>query len=194
MMNEHLTELIFILDRSGSMAGLEKETIGGFNSLVKKQCTLPGKTAVTTVLFDEEYEVLWDGRDADQAVLTEKDYYVRGMTALLDAVGKTILRVGQRLATTAEEERPVKVLFVITTDGYENASKEFSYEKVNEMIRHQQEKYNWEFLFLGANIDVAKEAGQLGVHEEDTCQFEATPDGVKEMYASVQMKLAEKRR
>ncbi len=193
MMNKQLTELIFVLDRSGSMAGLEKDTIGGFNSLVKKQCDLPGKTAVTAILFDDEYEVLWEGKDANQVVMTEKEYYVRGMTALLDAVGKTILSVGQRLAHTAEDARPGKVIFVITTDGYENASVEFTYDKVKEMIRHQQEKYHWEFLFIGANIDAAKEAGQLGVAEQDACQYEASPVGVQKMYASVHMKLAEKR-
>ena len=194
MMNEQLTELIFVLDRSGSMAGLEKETIGGFNSLVKKQCELPGKTDVTAVLFDDEYDVLWEGIEAEKAVLTEKEYYVRGMTALLDAVGKTILSVSQRLANTAEDERPKKVLFVITTDGYENASREFTYNKVKEMIKHQQEQNQWEFLFIGANIDAAKEAGHIGVSEKDAIQFEASTAGVQKMYASVHENLAIRRK
>ncbi|WP_455661666.1 vWA domain-containing protein [Pradoshia sp.] len=194
MMNEQVTELIFVLDRSGSMAGLENDTIGGFNSLVKKQRELPGKTNVTAVLFDDAYEVLWEGLDADKAVLTEKEYYVRGMTALLDAVGKTILGVSQRLATTAEDKRPRKVLFVITTDGYENASMEFTYEKVKEMINYQQEKHEWEFLFIGANIDAAKEASHIGVSEKDAIQFEASPCGVQKMYASVHEELAVRRK
>ena len=193
-MNEQLTELIFILDRSGSMAGLENDTIGGFNSLVKKQCELPGKTNVTAVLFDDEYEVLWDGVDAEKAVLTEKEYYVRGMTALLDAVGKTILSVKGRLANTAADKLPRKVLFVITTDGYENASREFTYEKVKEMIKFQQEKHQWEFLFIGANIDAAEEAGHLGVSEKDAIQFEASTIGVQKMYASVHEELAVRRK
>ena len=193
-MNEQLTELIFILDRSGSMAGLENDTIGGFNSLVKKQCELPGKTNVTAVLFDDEYEVLWEGMDAEKAVLTEKEYYVRGMTALLDAVGKTILSVRGRLANTASDKLPRKVLFVITTDGYENASREFTYKKVKEMIKFQQEKHQWEFLFIGANIDAAEEAGNLGVSEKDAIQFEASTVGVQKMYASVHEELAVRRK
>jgi len=193
-MNEQLTELIFILDRSGSMAGLENETIGGFNSLVEKQCELPGKTNVTAVLFDDEYEVLWEGMDAEKIVLTEKEYYVRGMTALLDAVGKTILSVRGRLANTAADKLPRKVLFVITTDGYENASTEFTYEKVKELIKFQQEKHQWEFLFIGANIDAAKEAGHLGVSEKDAIQFEASTIGVQKMYASVHEELTVRRK
>ncbi len=193
-MNEQLTELIFILDRSGSMAGLENDTIGGFNSLVKKQCELPGKTIVTAVLFDDEYEVLWEGMDAEKTVLTEKEYYVRGMTALLDAVGKTILSVRGRLANTAADKLPRKVLFVITTDGYENASREFTYKKVKEMIKFQQEKHQWEFLFIGANIDAAEEAGHLGVSEKDAIQFEASTVGVQKMYASVHEELTVRRK
>ena len=193
-MNEQLTELVFILDRSGSMAGLENDTIGGFNSLVKKQCELPGKTIVTAVLFDDEYEVLWEGMDAEKTVLTEKEYYVRGMTALLDAVGKTILSVRGRLANTAADKLPRKVLFVITTDGYENASREFTYKKVKEMIKFQQEKHQWEFLFIGANIDAAEEAGNLGVSEKDAIQFEASTVGVQKMYASVHEELAVRRK
>ena len=193
-MNEQLTELIFILDRSGSMAGLESDTIGGFNSLVDKQCQLAGKTLVTAILFDDEYEVLWEGIEAKKAVLTEREYYVRGMTALLDAVGKTILRVGQRLKNTAEEKRPGKVLFVITTDGYENASTEFTYEKVKEMVKHEQEQNQWEFLFIGANIDAAKEASHIGVDEKDSIQYDATSIGVQKMFGSVHEELAERRK
>ena len=162
-MNRDLTEIIFLLDRSGSMAGLETDTIGGFNAFIEKQRQLEGETIVTAVLFDDRYEILWNGIDANKAILTDKEYYVRGSTALLDAVGKTILDVGYRLSKTSEETRPGKVIFVITTDGMENSSKEFTYEKVKELIKHQQEKYNWEFIFLGANIDAAKEAGNIGI-------------------------------
>ncbi|MBT2639678.1 vWA domain-containing protein [Bacillus sp. ISL-39] len=192
-MKNNLTEIIFLLDRSGSMAGLEGDTVGGFNSFVKKQTELEGETILTTVLFDDKYEVLWNGIDAREAKLTEDDYYVRGMTALLDAVGKTILDVGYRLARTSEERRPDKVIFVITTDGMENASSEFTYGKVKELIRHQQEKYGWEFIFMGANIDVAKEAGSLGIHIKNSFNFEASEKGIENMYEMVSESIMEKR-
>jgi hypothetical protein len=181
-MNRDLTEIIFLLDRSGSMAGLETDTIGGFNAFIEKQRQLEGETIVTAVLFDDRYEILWNGIDANKAILTDKEYYVRGSTALLDAVGKTILDVGYRLSKTSEETRPGKVIFVITTDGLENSSREFSYEKVKELIKHQQEKYNWEFIFLGANIDAAKEAGNIGICKDNAYSFEASEAGVEKMY------------
>ncbi|HHV19815.1 MAG TPA: VWA domain-containing protein [Thermoanaerobacterales bacterium] len=181
-MNRDLTEIIFLLDRSGSMAGLETDTIGGFNAFIEKQRQLEGETLVTVVLFDDRYEILWNGIDANKAILTDKEYYVRGSTALLDAVGKTILDVGYRLSKTSEETRPGKVIFVITTDGLENSSREFSYKKVKELIKHQQEKYNWEFIFLGANIDAAKEAGNIGICKDNAYSFEASKAGVEKMY------------
>lgn len=184
-MNKNLTEIIFLLDRSGSMRGLERDTIGGFNAFIEKQKEVPGETIVTTVLFDDRYEILWNGVSAKEIQLTEKEYYVRGMTALLDALGKTILDVSNRLAMTEESKRPGKVIFVITTDGMENSSKEFTYEKVRELIKHQKEKYNWEFIFLGANIDAAKEAGSIGISREDAYNFEASQEGVKAMYCVV---------
>jgi uncharacterized protein YegL len=180
-MNKNVTEIIFLLDRSGSMGGLESDTIGGFNAFVKKQSEL-GETLLTTVLFDDEYEVLWNGVDAKIAKLTDKEYYVRGCTAVLDAVGKTILEVGHRLSRTDEAERPGKVIFVITTDGLENASIEFTYAKVKELIKHQQEKYSWEFIFMGANIDAAKEADSLGIEADNAFKFEASEVGVEKMY------------
>jgi uncharacterized protein YegL len=192
-MNNNLTEIIFLLDRSGSMAGLESDTVGGFNAFVKKQSQLEGETILTTVLFDDQYEVLWNGIDAREVKLTEDEYYVRGMTALLDAVGKTILDVGYRLAKTNEERKPGKVIFVITTDGMENASSEFTYGKVKELIQHQQEKYNWEFIFMGANIDVAKEADSLGIHIENSFTFEASEKGIENMYEIVSESIMEKR-
>lgn len=176
------TEIIFLLDRSGSMGGLEDDTIGGFNGFVKRQCQMEGETKLTAVLFDDEYEILWNGVDARVVNLTNDHYFVRGCTALLDAIGKTILNVGSRLSKTREEERPEKVIFVITTDGMENASREFTYSKVKELIQHQQEKYNWEFIFMGANIDAAKEADHIGINTENAYHFEASSEGVEKMY------------
>lgn len=181
-MNKQLTEIIFLLDRSGSMAGLESDTIGGFNTFVKRQGKLPGETKLTTVLFDDDYEILWAGVSAHSISLTDNEYFVRGTTALLDAVGKSIVSVGNRLKNTSEKHRPGKVIFVITTDGMENASREFTYEKVKKLITHQQEKYNWEFIFMGANIDAAKEADSLGISIDNAFQFEASEKGVGKMY------------
>lgn len=192
-MNNNLTEIIFLLDRSGSMAGLEADTVGGFNAFVKKQCELEGETILTTVLFDDEYEVLWNGIDAREVKLTENEYFVRGTTALLDAVGKSILDVGYRLSNTNEDNRPGKIIFVITTDGMENASREFTYEKVKELIKQQQEKYNWEFIFMGANIDAAKEADSLGINVENSYNFEASHKGVENMYEMISESITEKR-
>ncbi|WBL17199.1 vWA domain-containing protein [Sutcliffiella sp. NC1] len=181
-MNNKLTEIIFLLDRSGSMAGLESDTIGGFNTFVRRQGELPGETKLTTVLFDDEYEILWEGVSAYSISLTDNEYFVRGTTALLDAVGKSIVSVGNRLKSTSEKDRPGKVIFVITTDGMENASREFTYEKVKKLITHQQEKYNWEFIFMGANIDAVKEADSLGISIDNAFQFEASEKGVEKMY------------
>jgi hypothetical protein len=175
------------------MSGLERDTIGGFNSFLERQCQHAGETVVTTVLFDDEVEVLWNGVDAKSVTLTREDYYVRGSTSLLDAVGKTILDVGSRLSKTPEALRPKNVIFVITTDGMENSSMEFSYSRVKELIRHQQEKYSWQFLFMGANIDVVKEADSLGINKEHAYQFEATEKGVEIMYDSVCEIISEKR-
>ncbi|MFG6495754.1 VWA domain-containing protein [Fictibacillus sp. UD] len=193
-MNKKLTEIVFLLDRSGSMSGLEKDTIGGFNSFVKRQCELDEETVLTAVLFDDQYEVLCSGAPAKSVHLTSNEYYVRGTTALLDAVGKTILDVGYRLSQVNEEDRPGKIIFVITTDGMENASHEFSYEKVKDLIRHQQEKYSWEFIFMGANIDVAKEAESIGIKEENAFHFEATNDGVENMYTIMSEQVTARRK
>ncbi|KQL33484.1 hypothetical protein AN960_20605 [Bacillus sp. FJAT-25509] len=192
-MNSNKTEIIFLIDRSGSMAGLESDTIGGFNSFIKKQSSFDGETNVTTVLFDDQYEVLWSGINAHEVKLTEKEYFVRGSTALLDAVGKTILNVGNRLSLCSERERPGKVIFVITTDGLENASVEFTYSKVKQLIHHQQQKYNWEFIFMGANIDVAKEASSLGILKENAYTFESSNEGVENMYSVICEAVSEKR-
>lgn len=193
-MNRNLTEIIFLLDRSGSMAGLEGDTIGGFNGFIQRQSQLEGETNVTAVLFDDYYEVLWNGIEAAKARFTDKEYYVRGCTALLDAIGKTIVDVGLRLSKTIEEYRPGKVIVVITTDGMENASKEFTYGKVRELIKHQQERYNWEFIFLGANIDAVHEAESLGINEKSAYNFEASSEGLVEMYSMISEEVSERRR
>ena len=193
-MNENLTEIIFVLDRSGSMSGLEGDTIGGFNSFVARQKQQEGETRITAVLFDDKYELLWNGIAASQAVLTEREYFVRGCTALLDAVGKTILDVGCRLAETKEDKRPGKVIFVIITDGLENASREFTYEKVRQLIQHQQEKYGWEFIFLAANIDTEQEAGNLGISQEEAFSFDASKAGIEKMYCMVCEEVTQRRK
>jgi hypothetical protein len=183
-MNQNLTEIVFILDRSGSMAGLENDTIGGFNGFVKKQAEA-GQTSLTTVLFDDKYEILHNGIDAGKAVLTDREYFTRGSTALLDAVGRTINDVGKRLNETPEDLRPGKVIFVITTDGLENSSREFGYDEVKRMITHQGEKYGWEFIFMGANIDAAKEGGKIGIGADRSLNFVASSDGMHKMYRHV---------
>jgi hypothetical protein len=175
------------------MAGLEADTIGGFNALVERQCQLEGETILTAVLFDDEYEIIWNGVKANNVRLTSKEYYVRGCTALLDAVGKTILDVGNRLLKTSEQQRPRKVIFVITTDGMENASREFSYAKVKELITHQQETYNWEFIFIGANIDAAKEASCIGISTDNALEFESSSMGVEKIYDIVSEEIWERR-
>lgn len=192
-MKNSLTEVIFLLDRSGSMSGLESDTIGGFNSFIDRQKELDGETLISTVLFDDKYEILWDGIAIDDAKLSSNEYYVRGSTALLDAIGKSILDVSYRISRSKKEERPDNVIFVITTDGMENSSIEFTYEKVKNLILHQQKLNNWSFLFLGANIDVIKEASSLGINQKDAYAFEASEPGVESMYKKVNEAVSEKR-
>lgn len=180
-MKKNLTEIIYVLDRSGSMGHLTGDTIGGYNAYLDEQKGFDGETKITTVLFDDKYELLFNGVDIDEAYLDNEKYFVRGMTALYDAVGKTILDVGHRLSHTPENERPEKVIFIITTDGYENASREFSQNEVKRMIDHQQEKYNWSFLFFGANIDSKETASSIGISPDYAVDFEPTCDGVERM-------------
>ncbi|MGN7387873.1 vWA domain-containing protein [Sporosarcina sp. SAFN-015] len=177
-MKTSTTELVFILDRSGSMSGLESDTIGGFNGMLAKQKNEAGEARVTTVLFDDAYEVLHDGVDL-QAIqpMTSKEYYVRGTTALLDAIGKTILRISH-----AQEKHAGNVLFIITTDGLENASCEFTYEKVRELIDVRKSKEGWEFIFLGANIDAISTASQFGISKDRAANFHADGDGTELNY------------
>ena len=173
-----MTELVFILDRSGSMGGLEKDTIGGFNSLIEKQRKEPGCTLVSTVLFDNECEVIHDRLPLEHVPqLTEKEYFVRGCTALLDAVGGAIHHIANIHKYARREDVPDKTLFVITTDGMENASRRYSYDRVRSMIEKEKEKYGWEFLFLGANIDAAAEAKRFGIDESRAANYHCDEKG-----------------
>lgn len=185
-MKKNLTELVFILDRSGSMAGLEDDTIGGFNAMIEKQKGEPGEAVVSTVLFDNETVVLHDRVDLRQiAPMTRRDYYVRGCTALLDAVGGAIHHLGNVHKYAREEDRPEKTLFVITTDGMENASRRYTYDRVKAMLQRQKEQYGWEFLFLGANIDAAREAGRFGIAPDRAANYHADHQGTEVIFESV---------
>lgn len=182
-MKKGLTELVFILDKSGSMSGLEKDTIGGYNSMLAKQRDVEGECLITTVLFDNEYELLHDRIEFNAVnAITEKDYQVGGSTALLDAIGRTINKIGNAQKHTAESYRAEKVMFVIITDGEENSSREYTAQKVKEMIEHQKTKYGWEFIFLGANIDAVKTAGSFGIAPDRTADYVADGEGTKLSY------------
>ena len=182
-MKKELTELVFILDRSGSMAGLEGDTIGGFNSVLEKQKQEEGRANITTVLFDDRFEVLHDRRDLREVgKITEKEYYVRGTTALLDAVGKSISQMIHVQRRATKEARGKKVMFVIITDGMENASLEYSYDQVHRMIAHQKKNYRWEFIFLGANIDAAEVADRFGIARDRAANYHADSKGTQLNY------------
>lgn len=163
-MKKNLTELVFILDKSGSMAGLERDTIGGFNAMLDKQKAQAGECRITTVLFDHRDELLHDRTDI-RAVrpITAREYRVGGSTALLDALGKTIHKIATAQKNTSEPFRAKRVMFVIITDGEENASREYAAKEVKEAIQRQKSRYGWEFIFLGANIDAVETAGRFGI-------------------------------
>ena len=182
-MKKGLTEIVFILDRSGSMSGLEKDTIGGFNSTLQKQKGETGEALVSTILFDNTTEVLHDRIDISKVEpLTEKEYYARGCTALLDAIGGAIHHIGNVHKYAREEDRPEKTIFVITTDGYENASHKYTSDRVKQMIERQKQKYDWEFIFLGANIDAIETARNFGIDEERAANFVNDGEGIEVMY------------
>lgn len=185
-MNNDLTEMIFIIDMSGSMSNLTSDTIGGYNSLINEQRKQPGEANITTVLFDNRYILLHDRisiKDAKE--LTDKDYVPTGTTAMLDAVGITIKSIGQKLANTIEAERPGNVVVTIITDGYENASKEYSWKQVQGMIKEQQEKYNWTFTFIGANIDTKDVSEHLGIDSRLSKSYTANKVGTDSVYKTM---------
>lgn len=177
-MKKGLTEIVFILDRSGSMSGLEADTIGGYNSMLDKQKKEEGDALISTVLFDDQTEILHDRKNLEKVErITDKEYYVRGCTALLDAVGGAINHISHIQKEMPEEEKPEKTLFIITTDGMENASKKYSYDKVKKMVEKKKKKNHWEFVFLGANIDAVEVAGRFGVAANRAVRYECDSMG-----------------
>lgn len=182
-MRKGLTEVVFILDRSGSMSGLEADTIGGFNSMIAKQKKEEGEAYISTVLFDDQTEVLYDRVPVSKVEpMNDKQYYVRGCTALLDALGNAIHHIGNVHKYAREEDRPEKTLFIITTDGMENSSHQYSYDKVKKMVEKQKKKYGWEFLFLGANIDAIEVAGKFGIAANRAINYECDRKGTQLNY------------
>ncbi len=182
-MKENLTEIVFILDRSGSMSGLEADTIGGFNAMIEKQKKADGEALISTVLFDNVSQVIHD-RVNIQSIrpMTRGDYTVRGCTALLDAIGGAIHHIGNVHKYARREDVPAHTLFVITTDGMENASRRYSSEKVRKMIERQKETYGWEFLFLGANIDAVETASRFGIREDRAVNYHSDSAGTQLNY------------
>jgi len=190
----NIVDVVFILDRSGSMGGLESDTIGGFNSMLEKQRKIEGKAFITTVLFDDQYELLHDRVNiAKVNNITEKEYFVRGSTALLDAIGKTIAKEKAIQDTLGQNEKADKVLFVIITDGLENASKEYNSSTVKKLIETQKEKYGWEFLFLGANIDAIETANTIGISAERAVNYKSDSIGTKKNYDTLNKAVEEVR-
>lgn len=185
-MNKNLTELVFILDRSGSMSGLEDDTIGGYNGLLEKQKKLDGEARVTTVLFDDQYEMMHDHADIKKVnPITEREYFARGSTALLDAIGKTVTTVAKRHEFAPDSEVPSKTMVVIITDGHENASREYNLKDVKGIVERQKEKYGWEFLFLGANIDAISTAASFGISADRAATYSATKKGTRNNFKVV---------
>jgi uncharacterized protein YegL len=185
-MKNNITELVFILDRSGSMSGFETDTIGGFNATIEKQKAQEGKVYVSTVLFDHVSEVIHDRVDIrDIQPMTRKDYEVRGSTALLDAIGGAIHHIGNIHKYARPEDVPEHTIFIITTDGMENASRHYTYDRLKAMIQRQKEKYGWEFIFLGANIDAAREAARFGIDTDHAANYHADTVGTAVIYEAV---------
>lgn len=180
------SEIICIIDRSGSMASISNDAIGGFNTFLEDQKKVEGEATLTFVQFDTEYEFIYENKPLnDVPILNNTTFQPRGMTALLDAIGKTIDDTGRRLGNTPEGSRPEKIIVAILTDGEENSSKQYTLSKIKEMIQHQKEKYQWEFIFLGANQDAFAEASKIGIDAKDTFAFAATAKGVKSAYRNM---------
>ena len=193
MTDNNLTELVFILDRSGSMSGLEKDTIGGFNGMIEKQKKEEGKAFVTTILFDDKIETLHDRVNLQEIkTLTDKDYTVRGMTALLDAVGSTINHISNIHKYARPEDVPAHTMFIITTDGMENASREFSYAKIKSLIE-EKKQLGWEFVFIGANIDAVTEGAKLGISAERSVDYLADSAGTNVLFDAMSASVSEMR-
>lgn len=185
-MKNNITELVFILDRSGSMAGLEGDTIGGFNAMIEKQKGLDGKCLVSTILFDNHCEVLHDRAELSKIPkMTDNDYAVRGCTALIDAIGGAIHHIGNIHKYARPEDVPEHTMFIITTDGQENASRQYTAEQVKQMIEREKEKYGWEFIFLGANIDAVETAARFGIDEDRAANYHSDSTGTQLNYAAM---------
>lgn len=185
-MNNNLTEMVFILDMSGSMSDLASDTIGGYNSLIEEQKKQAGDANITTVLFDDRYIILHDRVDIKKVnPLTSSEYCPRGLTAMLDAVGRTINSIGEKLAATPEAERPGNVVVTIITDGYENSSKEYTWKAVQDMIKEQREKYSWVFTFIGANIDTKTVSESLGIDARLAKSYTANKVGTDSVYKTM---------
>lgn len=194
-MNSNLTEIVFVLDRSGSMSGLEQDTIGGFNSMLQKQKAETGDAIVSTVLFDHECQVIHDRVPIDKVEpLTQQQYFTRGSTALLDALGGAIHHIANVHKYAREEDRPEKTIFIITTDGFENASRRYTAERVRSMVKHEQEKYGWEFLFLGANIDAITVARDYGIAADRAVRYECDERGTELSFDTITTVLSSVRR
>ena len=192
-MKTNITELVFILDKSGSMSGLESDTIGGYNAMLSKQQKEPGEAIVTTVLFDDNYELLHD-RIKIKGIrpMTEKEYYVGGCTALLDAIGKTIHKISNvQQHHTRKDQRADKVVLVITTDGMENASREYTAALIKKMVERQKEKYGWEVIFLGVNIDAISAAAKVGISSDRAANYHADSEGTRLNYEAVSQVVSE---
>ena len=193
--DNNITELVFILDRSGSMSGLESDTVGGFNGMIEKQKKEPGKAYVTTVLFDNVLETLHDRVDLQEVpVMTEKDYYVRGCTALIDAIGSTVKHIEGIHKYARPEDVPAHTMFVITTDGLENASREFTAEEVRRMVSRKKEKDGWEFLFIGANIDAVETAKHIGISADRAVNYHADKKGTRVVFDCMSAPISAMRR
>lgn len=182
----NMTELVFILDRSGSMAGLEADTVGGFNSMIEKQRAEDGDCFVSTVLFNDESKVLYDRvRLTEVPKMTHRDYMPYGSTALIDAIGGAIHHIGNVHKYARPEDVPAHTLFVITTDGYENASRRYTSDEVKRMIEHRKKKYGWEFIFIGANIDAVETASRYGIDRDRAVNYNADEKGTQILYEAV---------